>query len=78
MSPHPRPLAEVASVWIGRGGAFVEVVAMLSAYEYISAETLNAPRLAYSFAAHGDFPAFLARLHARFSTPGLAILLWVF
>ena len=70
-----RPLAETASVLFGRGGAtFVAVSVMLSTYGWISGAILNAPRLAYSLAAQGDFPAILARLHPRFHTPAVAIL----
>ena len=72
-----RPLAETASVLLGRGGAaFVAVAAMLSTLGWISGATLNGPRLAYSLAAHGDFPTILARLHPRFHTPTAAILFY--
>ena len=70
-----RPLAETASVLLGRGGsAFVAVAVMLSTYGWIAGAILNSPRLAYSLAAQGDFPAVLARLHPRFHTPSIAIL----
>jgi amino acid transporter len=70
-----RPLAETASVLLGRGGAaFVSVAAMLSIYGWISCGILNAPRLAYALAAQGDFPAIFAKLHSRFHTPAIAIL----
>jgi amino acid transporter len=70
-----RPLAETASVLLGRGGAtFVAVAAMLSTYGWISGASLNGPRLVYSLAEQGDFPAILARLHPRFHTPTAAIL----
>jgi len=72
-----RPLAETASVLLGRrGAAFVAGAAMLSTYGWISGATLNVPRLAYSLAAQGDFPAILARLHPRFHTPTTAILFY--
>jgi basic amino acid/polyamine antiporter, APA family len=71
-----RPLAETASVLLGhRGAAFVGVAVMLSTYGWISGAILNGPRLAYSLAAQGDFPAIFARLHPRFHTPAIAILL---
>jgi basic amino acid/polyamine antiporter, APA family len=70
-----RPLAQTASVLLGHGGAaFVAIAAMLSTYGWISGAILSGPRLAYSLAAQGDFPAFLARLHPRFHTPIIAIL----
>ena len=72
-----RPLAAVASVLLGRGGAaFVAVAAMLSTYGWISGSILEGPRLAYSLAAQGDFPAFFSKLHPRFNTPGVAIILY--
>jgi APA family basic amino acid/polyamine antiporter len=74
-----RPLAETASVMIGRGGtAFVVVAAMLSTYGWISGAILNAPRLAYSLAAQGDFPSFFAKIHPRFRTPTSAIVFCAF
>src|SRR5215469_14014775 len=72
-----RPLADTASVLIGRGGgAFVAIAVMVSTYGLISAEVLSAPRLAYSLAAEGDFPGLFARLHPRFHTPKTAIVLY--
>jgi basic amino acid/polyamine antiporter, APA family len=71
------PLADVAIGLIGRGGAgLVAVAGMLSAYGNLSSLTLSVPRLPYSFAAHGDAPTFLAKLHARFKTPATAIVLF--
>lgn len=70
-----RPLSDVASILIGRGGAaFVEIAVMLSTYGYISAAILNAPRLPSAFAAYGDCPASFGELHPRFNTPSSAIL----
>jgi basic amino acid/polyamine antiporter, APA family len=71
-----QPLADTAALLMGRGGAdLVAVAVMLSTYGYLSAGILSAPRLPYSFAAHGDAPAFLAKLHPRFETPATGILL---
>ncbi len=71
------PLAETASVLLGTDGArFVTVAALISIYGWISSSTLNGPRLAYSLGAQGDFPSMLARLHPRFNTPAVSILLY--
>ncbi len=76
-------LAEVAAMLLGPGGqTFIAIAVMLSAYGYISAAILNAPRLASAFAENGDGPEWLGKLHPRFHTPALAIviyaaLLWV-
>jgi amino acid transporter len=68
------PLTEVASVLIGSKGAmFVSVAAMLSTYGNVSAGILTTPRLAYSLAAHGEFPALLGKVHPRYNTPAIAI-----
>lgn len=70
-----RPLAETASVLLGRGGAtFVTIAVLISTYGWISAAMLYGPRLAYSLAAQGDFPTVFAKLHPRFHTPAVAIL----
>src|SRR5262245_46384964 len=72
-----RPIVDTASVLIGRGAAaFVAIAVMVSTYGLISAELLNAPRLAYSLAAQGDFPGLFARVHPRFHTPSTAIVLY--
>jgi basic amino acid/polyamine antiporter, APA family len=49
---------------------------IVSTYSWISADILNAPRLAYSLAAEGDFPGLFARVHPRFYTPATAIVLY--
>jgi basic amino acid/polyamine antiporter, APA family len=73
------PLQETALVLLGRGGAtFVTIAILISTYGWISGAMLYGPRLAYSLAAQGDFPAVFARLHARFHTPWAAILLFAF
>ena len=72
-----RPVADVASILIGRGGAlFITIAAMCSTYGFISASILTAPRLTYSLAERGDFPAFFAALHSRFRTPHVSILIF--
>ena len=74
-----RPLADVASVLLGRRGAtFVTLAALISMYGWISAAMLYGPRLAYSLAAQGDFPSVFARLHPRFHTPSVSILFSAF
>jgi amino acid transporter len=64
---------------LGRSGAaFVAIAALVSIYGWISAAMLYGPRLTYSLAAQGEFPALFARLHPRFHTPAAAILLYAF
>jgi basic amino acid/polyamine antiporter, APA family len=72
-----RPIADLASALIGRGGAtFVVVAVMISTYGWVAGGMLNAPRLPHAFAEHGDCPAWFGSLHRRFNTPARAILLY--
>jgi amino acid transporter len=72
-----QPIAETASMLIGRGGEmFVAISAMIATYGCVSGVILNLPRLVSSLASHGDFPQFLAKLHPRFNTPAIAIVLF--
>ncbi len=72
-----RPLADTASVLLGRDGEmFVVIAVMMSTYAWLSGAILNLPRLACSLALGGDFPTFLGRLHTRFKTPAAAIVLF--
>jgi amino acid transporter len=74
-----RPLAQTASILLGRGGAaLISIAIMISTFGYISANLLNDTRLAYSLAAQGDFPTILARIHPRFHTPAVAIIGYAF
>lgn len=83
-STSARPVADVAAVLLGGWGApLIAAAVMISTSGHISSMILHAPRLAYSLAAKGEFPALLARLHPRYHTPGKAIvcyalLVWVF
>jgi basic amino acid/polyamine antiporter, APA family len=71
------PLTVTASVLLGRSGAaFVAIAALVSIYGWISAAMLYGPRLTYSIAAQGEFPALFSRLHPRFHTPAASILLY--
>jgi amino acid transporter len=74
-----RPLAQTASILLGGGGAtMVSIAIMLACYGYISANLLNDPRLVYSLAVQGDFPAIFARIHPRFHTPAVALIIYAF
>jgi len=70
-----RPLADVARLVFGNGGAaFVSVGALVSVYGYLSANILGVPRITYALAENGDFPAIFAAIHPRFRTPYVSIL----
>ncbi len=79
-----RPLADVAALAIGRGGAvLVAVGALVSMYGYLSANMLAVPRITFALAENRDFPRIFAAIHPRFRTPYVSILIfavltWIF
>ena len=78
-----RPLADVARIVMGRGGAaLIAVGALVSIYGYLSGNMLAVPRITFALAERGDFPAWFAAVDARFRTPYVSIfvfaaLVWV-
>jgi basic amino acid/polyamine antiporter, APA family len=75
--PGDQALPNTASVLLGGGGAlFVSIAVMISAYGWISGVLLYGPRLVFAMADNRDCPALLARLHPRFHTPVVAIVLY--
>ena len=79
-----RPMAAAAQLMLGPWGAgIVSVGVLLSCYGYLSANILGFPRMLYALAEHGDVPAFIGKVHPRFRTPYVAILIlagcsWIF
>jgi amino acid transporter len=72
-----RPLAATASVLIGSGGVvFVTIAAMISGCGNLSAMMLATPRLTYSLAEQQDFPSSFGKVHPRFNTPYVSILIF--
>jgi len=70
-----RPLADVARLALGPGGAaFVSIGALISVYGYLSANILGVPRITFALAENGDFPAIFSAIHPRFRTPYVSIL----
>ena len=71
-----RPLAAVASLLIGgNGSVLITIAAMISIYGSVSAMALAAPRLTFSMAECGEFPALFGRVHPRFKTPHVSIVI---
>ena len=71
-----RPLADLGRVLMGAPGAvLISVGALISVYGYLSANMLALPRATFALAEQGDFPQALARVHPRFHTPYISILL---
>lgn len=72
-----RPLADVARIAMGASGAALTAIgALFSIYGYLSGNILATPRITFALAERGDFPAFLARVHQRFRTPYVSILIF--
>jgi APA family basic amino acid/polyamine antiporter len=72
-----RPLAASALVMLGAGGATaITIAAMVSVYGWMASNMLNVPRLTMAMAERGELPSLFARLHPRFRTPWVSILLF--
>jgi amino acid transporter len=71
------PLAEAASRVLGAGGrVFVLVGAVVSMFGYVSGDMLGSPRAWYAFGRAGVLPAAMARIHPRYHTPHVAIVVY--
>jgi len=67
-------------VW---GARLVSVGVLVSCYGYLSANILGFPRILFAQAEQGDMPQWVARVHEKFRTPHVAIVifaicLWAF
>jgi amino acid transporter len=72
-----RPLADAARVFLGaKGASLLAGGALLSLVGFLSANFLNGPRLTYALSEQGDAPTALGRIHERFRTPHVSILLF--
>ena len=78
-----RPLADVARIVVGQGGAaLIAIGALFSVYGYLGGNVLATPRITFALAERGDFPPVFALVHKRFHTPYFsifvfALLVWV-
>lgn len=71
------PLYESARRFLGPTAAgAIAIAALVSAYGYLSANMLHAPRITYALAQQGDFPPFLAAVHPKFRTPYSSIIVY--
>jgi len=72
-----RPLAFAAQqMWGTAGAVMITVGALLSVYGFLTAQMLHTPRLTFALGESGDFPRFFARIHARYRTPHVSILVF--
>jgi len=58
------------------GVRIVAAGTLLSAYGYLSANILHTPRITFAMGERGDFPAFFGRIHPRFRTPHVSIVIF--
>ena len=71
------PLAEAASRVLGQGGRLLVLLgAIVSMFGYVSGDMLGSPRSLFAFARDGVLPAAVARIHPRFHTPYIAIIVY--
>ena len=73
----PTPLASAARNFLGPAGALgIALGAVISTAGSSSALALVGPRILYALAEGGQLPAALARVHARYSTPHVAVVVF--
>jgi amino acid transporter len=71
------PLAEAATRVLGQGGRLLILLGgTVSMFGYVSGDMLGTPRAWYAFARDGILPAAMARIHPRFHTPHVAIVVY--
>lgn len=72
-----RPLADAArQLWGTAGASLISLGALISVYGYFTAMMLHTPRLVFALGEKGDFPRVLARIHPRYRTPHISILVF--
>ncbi len=72
-----KPVVDSAREFLSPLG--VRIVAagtLVSAYGYLSANMLHTPRITFAMGERGDFPAFFGKIHPRFRTPHLSIVIF--
>ena len=73
-----RPVVAAARALGGEGAATVMAwTAVISVTGYLAGATLNVPRLTYAMAEQGDLPGIFQRLHPRYRTPWVSVLVYV-
>jgi amino acid transporter len=70
------PLAETAARFLGQSGRTLLLVgASISMFGYLTGSMLATPRTLFALARDGVLPAAVARVHPRYHTPYVAVLL---
>ena len=71
------PLAEAAGRALGQGGRLLVLLgAVVSMFGYVSGDMLGSPRTLFAFARAGVLPPTIGRIHPRFRTPYIAIVVY--
>jgi len=71
------PAMDSARRFLGPIGVrLVTAGTLVSAYGYMSANMLHTPRITFAMGERGDFPAFFGKIHPRFRTPHLSIVIF--
>jgi len=71
------PLAAIAEKIVGPVGAIILLLtAAFSCFTTLFGDVLASPRLLFAGANDGLFPKFLGKVHPKFATPHLAIIVW--
>jgi amino acid transporter len=69
------PIARTLDLLLGQGGLTLGALGLIwSAYGWFTGFALLTPRILYAMADRGELPGVLARVHPRFRTPHVAIL----
>src|SRR5262245_4795786 len=72
-----RPLADAARNSLGGWGASaIAIGPLISTYGYLTANLLHSTRITFALSEQGDFPRLFARIHPRFRTPHVSILVY--
>ena len=72
-----RPVADAAGHFLGGwGSTAIAGAALISTYGNLSANLLHGPRLTFALAEQGDFPKPFAKIHAKFRTPHVSIVVY--
>lgn len=72
-----KPLADAATGFMGwYGGMFITIGAVISILGTLNVQILSGSRLPYALSLENQFPKFLSKVHPKFATPWVSILLF--
>ena len=77
LADSPRPLVDVARAQLGETGALLMLLAIIASVGgNLLGAMFSTPRITYRMALDGHLPSALGRVHPRFHTPAVSILLY--